>query len=130
VVEDEPALRLSTSRILSSSGYDVLEAADGEEALSLIAMTAEPIDLLITDVVMPNLSGVELAERLHARERALPVIYVSGQPSEELTDGDGPAAHGQLLVKPVPAAELLRVVRSALDETPVPAREPVGSVSA
>jgi signal transduction histidine kinase/CheY-like chemotaxis protein len=130
VVEDEPALRLSTSRILSSNGYDVLEAADGEEALSLLAMTADPIDLLITDVVLPNLSGVELAERLHCRECALPVIYVSGLTPEELGDGDRPAAHGRLLLKPVPAAELLGAVRSALDEAPVPARDPVGSVSA
>jgi signal transduction histidine kinase/CheY-like chemotaxis protein len=113
LVEDEPALRLSTSRILSANGYEVLEAADGEEALTLAAEMPRPIDLLLTDVVMPNISGVELARRLHAGPREIPVIFVSGNPAQLHDDAFN--EHGRLLLKPLASTKLLTAVREALD---------------
>jgi two-component system cell cycle sensor histidine kinase/response regulator CckA len=130
LVEDECSLRISTSRILTSNGYEVLEASDGEDALTLAAETDRPIDLLITDVVMPNLSGVELAKRLHVDKRGIPVIYMSGHPAQ-LLDDEGPFdGRGALLMKPVTGAELLGAVRSALGARPVAATDQtVGSAS-
>jgi signal transduction histidine kinase/CheY-like chemotaxis protein len=112
LVEDEPTLRLSTSRILSANGYEVLEAADGEEALTLAASLQRPIDLLVTDVAMPSLSGPELARRLRATARNIPLIFMSGH-AAELQEELG--ANVQLLLKPVPSSDLLRAVQSALE---------------
>jgi two-component system cell cycle sensor histidine kinase/response regulator CckA len=134
LVEDERSLRVSTSRILSSSGYEVLEASDGEEALTLAAETDGAIDVLITDVVMPNLSGVELARRLHTDMRGIPVIYLSGNSAQVLAedgaleDGalEGP---GVLLVKPANSRELLSAVRSALEAQPMTVGQAVGDAA-
>jgi PAS domain S-box-containing protein len=88
VVEDEPLLRRTTRRILEADGYTVVDAADGVEALEHWAARAlRPIDALVTDVVMPRLGGLALAERVRADDPALPMLLVSGYVADEALAG-------------------------------------------
>jgi two-component system cell cycle sensor histidine kinase/response regulator CckA len=115
VAEDDAQLRSLVIRCLSASGYSVLEACDGTEALKMASSHLGFIDLLVTDMVMPNLSGKELAERLLIERPAMRVIYMSGYSDEAI------ARHGALtpgavfLQKPVAPNALVRAVRCALD---------------
>lgn len=84
LVEDEALVRLFTSRILQVSGYDVIDAKSGEEALEKIESMDRPIDLLLTDVVMPGLSGGDLAKELKASNPDLRVVYMSGYNDDEI----------------------------------------------
>ena len=116
LVEDEAAVRAVTRELLVRNGYTVLEAADGPAALALVNGAEGPsrIDLLLTDVIMPGMSGRELAEQMIARSRGLRVLYISGY-----TD-DAVVRHGMLepglayLEKPFSPAALLRKVRETL----------------
>jgi PAS domain S-box-containing protein len=78
VVDDEPEVLELASEILKRVGYSVLEAADGAAALEVVQRHEGDIHLLVTDMVMPGLSGRDLAERLRALRKALPVLYISG----------------------------------------------------
>ncbi|MCA9524404.1 MAG: PAS domain S-box protein [Myxococcales bacterium] len=115
IVEDEDAVRRLAERILRGAGYDVHVAARGDEALRVCDELDGALDLLLTDVVMPQMSGRALAERLVERFPGLEVVYMSGY-----TD-DAIAQHGILELgtrfvgKPFSAAELTRIVREALD---------------
>jgi CheY-like chemotaxis protein len=108
VVEDEAAVRRLTCRILAREGYRVLEAADGARALAMWDEHAGEIDLLLTDVVMPGMSGKELAERL-----GIEPVFMSGYTDDVML------RHGmeglRLVQKPFDAQTLLGAVRSALD---------------
>jgi two-component system, cell cycle sensor histidine kinase and response regulator CckA len=108
VVEDEAAVRKLTSRILTRAGYQVLEAPDGQQALVTWDEHGDAIDLLLTDVVMPGMSGRELAERL-----GIEPVFMSGYTDDVmLRHGvEGP----RLVQKPFDAQTLLSAVRSALD---------------
>jgi two-component system, cell cycle sensor histidine kinase and response regulator CckA len=108
VVEDEDALRHMVERILTSNGYTVRTAGDGVDALSLLA--EHPCDLLLTDVVMPRMSGRELAERVHKLYPDLPVLYMSGYSDGQLTDQQLLAEGTHLLPKPFTATDLLHAV--------------------
>jgi DNA-binding NtrC family response regulator len=115
LVEDDAGVRLLTASILRRSGYRVLEARDGREAIRLWANDAVQVDLLLTDVVMPFVNGPELAAHLKERRPGLPVLYASGY-----TD-DVVAYHGVnqddtgFLQKPFTAARLIQKVRGTLD---------------
>ena len=112
IVEDEPAVRDITSQLLQRAGYDVLEVADGLEAVARAA-AAGPIDVLITDVVMPNLSGIELAEQMMDLYPSLGVVLLSGYTAETL-DLERISARGAMFVpKPVTSNQLLLTVRQA-----------------
>jgi CheY-like chemotaxis protein len=114
VVEDQQAVRHLIREILEMSGYVVLEAASGKEALRISAEHARPIRLMVTDVVMPGMSGTELGEKLRAARPEMKVLYVSGYADDALHEGvlDARAA---FLQKPVKAAELERTVRRLLE---------------
>jgi len=84
LAEDEEFIRKLTSRILETNGYDVLVAADGAEALAIGKRNIGRIDLLLTDVVMPGLGGVELAVELRRSRPDLPILYMSGYAFEAL----------------------------------------------
>ena len=124
VVEDEATVRHLTLRFLESLGYQVRVAMNGQEALRL-AESGAPLDLVLTDVVMPVMGGPELVERLHARRPELPVLYMSGF-TEELPAASKPGA-AALLVKPFTLEDLAQAVRAALDR---PAGGPEGGATA
>jgi len=121
VVEDAEPLRFLAREFLTGCGYTVLEAANGTEALEMGRRTAERIHLLVTDLVMPGISGRQLAEELTARDPRLAVLYMSGysndrlMPSGVLTDG------AAFLEKPFSREALLRKVRRLLDDAAVTA---------
>jgi two-component system cell cycle sensor histidine kinase/response regulator CckA len=121
VVEDEGMVRAVAAASLRAKGYDVLEASNGSEALALAAGHPGPIHLLVTDVVMPQLGGVELAARLTARRPETRVLYVSGYTDEPrvLRAARGLADH--FLPKPYVGEALARQVREILD---APAGQP------
>ncbi|GAB2578616.1 hybrid sensor histidine kinase/response regulator [Paractinoplanes abujensis] len=116
VVEHEPALMRAATRILTVAGYRVIAAATGPEALVVVG--DRTVDALITDVVMPDMTGPRLAELLHERAPTLPVIFMSGY-SSGMLDATGqldPAA--PFVEKPFTAHDLLTTVHRALHRTP------------
>jgi len=117
VVDDDAGTRAHIARALSGKGYAVLEAGDGEEALTLSVARKGPIHLLITDVMMPVMNGKELAERLCAMRPGIRVLYVSGYTREEvMSDSRNCAAREWWLAKPFTGGELLAKVEAILDE--------------
>jgi hypothetical protein len=113
VAEDEERVRLLTSRILKDAGYAVLEARDGEEALRLAGENLGAVDLLVTDVVLPQMSGTELARRLHEKRADLPVLFMSGY--ADSLDRYGLTSDSiAFLQKPFTPRDLLAQVKSAL----------------
>ena len=83
LVEDEPRVRSQARRLLQRSGYDVLEAADGVEGKRIFAERHGDIDVVVTDVVMPIVGGVEMVATQRAVRPDLPVVFVSGYTAEE-----------------------------------------------
>jgi PAS domain S-box-containing protein len=112
VVEDADAVRVLTGRILYAAGYQVVSVESGAVALERL----DAADVLVTDVVMPGISGVELAVSARERRPGLPVVFVSGYTGDTTIAGsDDPAT--AFLAKPFDGDDLLRAVRSTLDAT-------------
>ena len=106
LIEDDEAVREFAVEVLKSRGWRVVEAAGPSEALQIATEGGEPFDVVVTDVVMPGLSGGELAERLEQLRPGLPVLFVSGYADDEVI-GRGQLRPGrQLLSKPFTGAEL------------------------
>jgi CheY-like chemotaxis protein len=106
LIEDDDAVREFAVEVLRSRGWRVVEAAGPSEALAIATGGQEPFDVVVTDVVMPGLSGGELAERLDQLRPGLPVLFVSGYADDEVI-GRGQLRPGrQLLSKPFTGAEL------------------------
>lgn len=113
VVEDEPLLLDVTVRVLRKAGFDVLAAADADEAERVFA-TDGPVDALVSDVVLPGRSGVELANDLRRRDAGLAIVLVSGYATDAI-EADGGLPDGvTLLGKPVDRNRLVRAVTDAL----------------
>ena len=110
VVEDEPAVRRLISQLLQLNGYTVFEAANGPEALHLVEQRRCDIDLLLTDVVMPSMTGVELAKRLVQYYPTLPVLFTSGYMDHSAVK-EVVGMGEQFLPKPFSPAELATRVR-------------------
>ncbi|HET6777298.1 MAG TPA: ATP-binding protein [Gemmatimonadales bacterium] len=120
VVEDEPVVRRLTVRALTERGYHVLEAEDGESALSVAREHQGDLQLLVTDVVMPGMNGKELADRLAADRPDLRVLYISGY-AEHAVVRQGVLVEGiAFLSKPFDLSELARTVREVLDKVQAP----------
>ncbi|HEY2151884.1 MAG TPA: ATP-binding protein [Vicinamibacterales bacterium] len=113
VVEDEPAVRNLVASALRPDGYRLLLAASAEEALRVVEKLDGPLDLLLTDAVMPGTSGIELAHQLIARRPGLPVIVMSGYTEETLNIG-GAGDPIALLRKPFSPRELQQRIRERL----------------
>jgi PAS domain S-box-containing protein len=117
LVEDEVALRALTKIILQRYGYRVLEAASGVEALEVWEKQGAPVDLLLTDMIMPDgVTGRELAKQLQARQPGLKVIYVSGYNMESEGTTFRLREGTVFLQKPYHPQKLVQAVRDALDE--------------
>ncbi len=114
VVEDEDAVRYLACRVLRGNGYRVLEAGDPAGALRIVREQEQPVDLLVTDIVMPGMSGPALAERLVAAWPALRVLYITGYAEEAIERQGALPAGGALLEKPFTAQQLADSVRQAL----------------
>jgi two-component system cell cycle sensor histidine kinase/response regulator CckA len=110
LVEDEPAVRQLFAQALTRAGYAVFEARNGQEAMKLFDKHGEAIDLLLTDMRMPYMTGAELAHHLRGRRRSLKLLCISGYPgqldAELATD---------FLAKPFSRDDLLKKVREVLD---------------
>lgn len=115
VVDDESMVRRFASRILTEGGYAVVEAGDGAEALDLVVRENLPLDLVLTDIMMPRLSGVELLEHLSVVAPGLPVVLMSGFSAGDLTSR-GISVPCGLLSKPFPPDRLLDEVRRCLKQ--------------
>jgi two-component system cell cycle sensor histidine kinase/response regulator CckA len=115
LVEDDAGVRELARRTLAALGYDVLAAADGREALAIAASHGTDIALLVTDVMMPDMSGPEMVARLHATWPQLGVIYMSGYTSDAVVL-QGVATSGiSFLQKPYTPLRLTQMVRAVLD---------------
>ena len=115
LVEDSAGLRKLATRLLAPAGYTVLGAASGEEALRLLERHDAPVHLLLSDVVMPGMSGRQLAERLAQIRPGMKVLYMSGYTSDTIVRHGVLEAQAPFLNKPFTAAALLRKVREVLD---------------
>jgi CheY-like chemotaxis protein len=118
LVEDEPEVRGLARDILHQQGYTVLEAADGDQALRVGREHRGPIHLLVTDVVMPQMGGRELADRLQAGRGEIKVLYVSGYTDDAILRQGVSETGTAFLPKPFTAAALAHKVRQVLDAAP------------
>jgi signal transduction histidine kinase/ActR/RegA family two-component response regulator len=119
VVDDEPGVRKLLARILRTRGYDVSEAEDGASALAFMETHGDTIDLLVTDIVMPGMSGTKLAEEVHRRWPDVKLMFVSGYPQGAAL-ATGLAARIPVLGKPFTPSRIATVVRELLDGTAQP----------
>ena len=118
LVEDEDAVRALVRNVLREKGYRVLEASRGEEALELAEQYGGPIDLLVTDVVMPQMNGRELARRLANLLPQIKVLYISGYADNAVWYQGGLDSGGAFLQKPFSPEALARKVREVLGGPP------------
>ena len=116
LVEDEPSVRKAIDRILSMAGYRVLTAANGGEALLVCETHQGVIDLMLTDVIMPKMSGGELAERLKKLYPNLKVLFASGYTDNAIADRGILTPGTRFLAKPFTVAELTSKVREVLED--------------
>jgi hypothetical protein len=116
LVEDEDAVRQVVLRQLDSSGYRVRAAASPHEALRLFTAAPESFDVLLTDVVMPGMSGTQLASRLQEARPGLPVLFMSGYTAGPAPGGHALPRDGSLLHKPFRRTELLTALRRVLHD--------------
>jgi signal transduction histidine kinase len=122
VVEDEPSVRKLTCHALRKFGYHVLEAANGAEALALCERRGEAVPLLVTDVVMPGMSGPQLAQSLKPLHPEMRVLYTSGYADAAVVRHGALSDTIAVLQKPFTASELARRVRDVLDRPVEPHR--------
>ena len=116
VVEDEPTVREMTTKLLQRAGYTVIALPDGVAALSYVAEGGQEIEVLVTDVVMPRMSGVKLAERMIERFPGIGLVLVSGYLADSLDLRFVTARGAQFVNKPVASREFLAAVDAAMAE--------------
>lgn len=115
LVEDEESVRVVARRVLDGCGYTVLEAESGEQALRICGSYEDPIDLVITDVVMPGMSGVDMAQQILATRPGTGILYISGYTDDTMSNHDVPGARVHILQKPFTVETLTAEVRKILD---------------
>jgi DNA-binding NtrC family response regulator len=115
LVEDEAAVLQLARQILEEQGYRVLAAGNGPQALRLSQEYGAAIDLLLTDVIMPHMTGRQLAEQLQALRPGLKVVYMSGYSDDALAQHDIPERGLSFLAKPFSLDGLIHKVRASLD---------------
>ena len=115
IVEDEPSLRTLSRNTLQACGYTVLEAKDGEEALTISRAHHGGIDVLLTDVVMPGMGGKALAQKVSSERPATKVVYMSGYPGGKFGDNWPAEAGVLLLTKPFTRRDLCQKIGEALE---------------
>jgi CheY-like chemotaxis protein len=116
VVEDQDGIRDIVRESLRRNGYKVLIAVDGNEALQMAGAYPDPIHLLVTDLVMPNIGGRELAQRLTPLRPGMKVLFMSGYSEHSALDIEAASQSATVLQKPFSLDALVRQVRRVLDE--------------
>jgi CheY-like chemotaxis protein len=114
LAEDDPALRSLSRELLSAVGYKILEAESPEQAIETARDKSRPIHLLLTDVIMPGMGGVELSERLKTLRPGLKVIFMSGYSGDALGKKIALVPDMVLIEKPFSRSSLLTAVHKAL----------------
>ncbi len=117
VVEDEDTVRWFVKRALTAQGYTVVEAHSGVEALHVLERITQPVDLMVTDLIMPDMGGRELAARMRIQCPALPVLYTSGYSDFGGSSEDPLASAEHFLPKPFGPSELAQKVREILQRS-------------
>ena len=117
VVEDEDGVRELLWKILSEHGHTVLEARHGRDALTVVSGYNQPIQLLVTDVVMPEMGGGELVDQLRSSRPELKVLYISGYTNDEVMRRGISQKEAAFIQKPFTSEELMAKVREVLDTT-------------
>ena len=112
---DEDGIRSIVERQLQAQGYRVFSAPDGDSALELARTSTEPMHLLLTDVILPGISGAALAEELSRKHPELRVLFMSGYTDEHIAREGVLSPRTQLLQKPFDLSQLLKRVRASLD---------------
>jgi two-component system cell cycle sensor histidine kinase/response regulator CckA len=116
LVEDETALRAAARRMLAGAGYRILEARHGEDALEVLAQEGA-VDILVTDVVMPQMGGRDLADQVRLQFPGTPVLFLTGYTDDELLRRGALEEDARVLRKPFQAAELIGAVADLLNRT-------------
>ncbi len=124
VVEDDESVRKLVCRILLANGYEVLSAQNSNEALAMCQRTDKPINLLLTDVIMPGLSGKVLADQLMQNYPGIKVLFMSGYTDEATSWQNNMAPNTSFLKKPFGNFELLNCVREILEKEAVGSQNP------
>ncbi len=114
IVDDEPMLLRIMVRALDEEGYSIIEALDGLTAFDLARSTSEPFDLVVTDSLMPGMSGPELIVRLRDLHPQLPILHLSGADRADRLGVEGLPPNVPTIYKPFHMAELVREVRDLL----------------
>jgi CheY-like chemotaxis protein len=118
LVEDERPVRSTLRRLLERHGYNVLEAANGQDALHLVTSRAAEIDLVLSDMVMPGMGGTELAGRVRALSPTIPVLLMTGYTEEAITRTGFRPLDEQIIEKPFTLHTMLEKVSLALATKP------------
>ncbi|MDQ3000120.1 MAG: PAS domain S-box protein [Fibrobacterota bacterium] len=124
VVEDESAVRKLASAVLRKSGFQILEAKDGEEGLAIFNAKSQQIDLVLTDVVMPKMSGLAMARQILSRHPEVPIVFMSGYSEDALLELDMPDRNCVFLPKPFSVVKLLEKIAEAINTRQVAAKKP------
>lgn len=127
VVEDEETVRRMTRRLLEDKGYRVIEAADGAAGVQAATVCKDRLDLVLSDVVMPNLNGPDMVREIFAARQDFKVLYMSGFTEAKFPDVDATGRHVHLMLKPFTREILYRRVREVLDEPDVVPAKPGGT---
>lgn len=114
LVEDSDVVRDVIANLLESGGLTVLQASGGEEALALARRGDAPIDLLLTDIVMPEMSGVELADRLERERPDMRILFMTGYAEEVVVNEGILGKHRECIGKPFTQEEITKRVREIL----------------
>lgn len=129
VVEDNGALRRLMLRILTGSGYGVLEASTGAQALELFRQRSPSVDLAIIDMVMPGLSGLDVAAEMERHQPGMKILYISGYASSVAIESISRRSPDRVLIKPFDAAQLIERVAFLLNpdqSAPIRVQPPEG----
>ena|SRR2546427_9927166 len=115
LVDDEPTMLRLCQQILESGGYEVLPAANAAEALRLLQSDTGAVDLLLSDVVMPGMNGIELAKRIQNTNPHTKIVLMTGYSAGEITRLSGKNNPYRIIWKPFKAESLLRMIENVLD---------------
>jgi DNA-binding NtrC family response regulator len=118
LVEDDPLLRAAAERALRRLGYEVTSAENGREAMTRLNATPDAWDLVMSDLIMPEVGGLELYEEVQQRGWRIPFLFMSGHGPESVSSPEGSAGAFAFLEKPWTMEKLAATVRGALADAP------------